>query len=66
MASKLRQPSLGWTDVKDRLADWDRTALLGLIHDLYAASKDDRAFLHTHFGLAGDLLAPDNRKIWRS
>jgi hypothetical protein len=35
-----------WTDVKDKLADFDRAGLIGLVQDLYAASKDNQAFLH--------------------
>lgn len=49
----------GWRDVKTRLADIDRAGLLGLIQDLYAADKNNQAFLHTRFGLGnGDVLQP--------
>jgi hypothetical protein len=41
-----------WTDVKAELASLDRPRLLRLIQDLYAAHKDNRAFLHARFGLA--------------
>ena len=34
------------------------TALLGLIQDLYAASKDNQAFLHARLNLGGDPLKP--------
>ena len=47
-----------WTDVKARLASFDRLGLLGLIQDLYAAHKDNQTFLHTRFGLGGDILTP--------
>ena len=30
-----------WTDVKAKLADLDRTNLMGLVQDLYAAHKDN-------------------------
>ena len=43
-----------WTDVKARLTAFDRAGLLGLVHDLYMASKDNQAFLHARFALAGD------------
>ncbi len=43
-----------WTDVKTKLAGFDRAGLLGLVHDLYMASKDNQAFLHARFALAGD------------
>jgi len=47
-----------WSDVKTKLADFDRAGLLGLVQDLYAASKDNKAFLHTRFGLGADPLEP--------
>jgi hypothetical protein len=47
-----------WTDVKAKLASFDRLGLLGLIQDLYAAHKDNQAFLHTRFGLGADVLLP--------
>lgn len=43
-----------WTDVKTKLAAFDRAGLLGLVQDLYMASKDNQAFLHARFALAGD------------
>jgi hypothetical protein len=46
-----------WTDVKAKLAGFDRLGLLGLIEDLYVANKDNRAFLHARFAL-GHVLAP--------
>ena len=56
MSTKKSAP--GWNDVKTRLADFDRAALLGLVQDLYAASKDNKAFLHARFALGDDLLRP--------
>jgi hypothetical protein len=57
-----------WSDVKTKLADFDRTGLLGLVQDMYTASKDNQAFLHTRFGLGGDVLKPYkttiNRWLW--
>jgi hypothetical protein len=47
-----------WTDVRAKLAGFDRLGLLGLIQDLYAAHKDNRTFLHARFGLGQDVLAP--------
>ena len=32
--------------------------MLGLIHDLYAAHKENQTFLHARFGLGQDILAP--------
>ena len=56
MASKPKKAAPSWSDVKARLAEFDRAALLGLVQDLYAASKDNQAFLHARFGLGGDVL----------
>lgn len=47
-----------WSDVKTKLAEFDRAGLLGLLQDLYAASKDNRTFLHARFGLGEDVLKP--------
>lgn len=53
---KKSQPT--WTDVKSKLADFDRAGLIGLVQDLYAASKDNQAFLHARFALGDDVLKP--------
>lgn len=55
----------GWYDVKANLADFDRAGLIGLLHDLYAASKDNQAFLHARFGLGADVLKPYKATIDR-
>ena len=47
-----------WTNVKAKLTSFDRTALLGLIQDLYSAHKDNQTFLHARFGLGEDPLEP--------
>ena len=55
-----------WTNVKTKLTDFDRAGLLGLVHDLYMASKDNQAFLHARFALAGDdVLKPYKATIDR-
>jgi len=41
-----------------RLADFDRAGLLGLVQNLYAASKDNQAFLHARLNLGDDVLKP--------
>jgi hypothetical protein len=60
------QPS--WTDVKVKLATFDRAGLLGLIQDLYAASKENQMFLHARFDLGADVLKPYkqtiDRRLW--
>ena len=53
---KMTKPT--WTDVKARLIDFDQAGLMGLIQDLYAASKDNQAFLHARFSLSDDVLKP--------
>ncbi|MGA8086724.1 MAG: hypothetical protein WCA10_05415 [Terracidiphilus sp.] len=54
-----------WSHVKAKLAVLDHSAVLGLLHDLYNASKDNQAFLHARFGLREDVLAPYKRTISR-
>ena len=62
-ASKKSAPS--WSDVKAKLADVDHAGLIGLVQDLYAASKDNQAFLHARFGLGDDVLKPYKASIDR-
>jgi hypothetical protein len=63
MATKKGSPS--WSDVKGKLTDFDRAGLIGLVQDLYAASKDNQAFLHARFGLGDDVLKPYKATIDR-
>lgn len=56
MVARKKAPT--WTDVKATLKDFDRADLLGLVQDLYAASKENQTFLHARFGLGGDALKP--------
>jgi hypothetical protein len=42
MTSKSNKASLSWSDVKARIADVNRAGLVALVHDLYAASKDNQ------------------------
>ena len=66
MATKKANPS--WIDIKAKLADFDRDGLLGLVQDLYAAGKDNQAFLHARLRLGDDVLKPYkatiNRWLW--
>jgi hypothetical protein len=64
MASRTKSQA-GWTDVKAKLASFDRKGLLGLIQDLYAAHKDNQMFLHARFGLGEDALSPYKETIAR-
>lgn len=63
MATKKAAPS--WSDVKAQLAAFDRAGLLGLVQDLYAASKDNQAFLHARLHLGDDVLKPYKATIDR-
>src|SRR5207253_8462194 len=67
MAKRKPKSQPTWTDVKAKLAKFDRAALLGLIQSLYAAHKDNQTFLHARFGLAEDVLEPYKKVIdrWR-
>jgi len=47
-----------WVDIKVQLSALDRAGLLGLVQDLYAASKSNQAFLHARFGVGNDVLKP--------
>src|SRR5438094_9898853 len=65
MAKPKSESQPAWTDVKAKLADFDRAALLGLIQSLYTAHKDNQTFLHARFGLAEDVLEPYKKTIDR-
>jgi hypothetical protein len=58
MARREPRAQPTWTDVKAKLAGFDRLGLLRVIQDLYAAHKDNRTFLHARLGLGQDALAP--------
>jgi hypothetical protein len=60
---KTAKPS--WIDIKTHLSGFDRAGLLALVQDLYAASKENQAFLHARFNLGDDLLKPYKRTIDR-
>lgn len=63
MATKKATPS--WSEVKTRLADFDRVQMLALLQDLYAANKDNQTFLHTRLSLGDDVLKPYKTTIDR-
>jgi hypothetical protein len=63
LATKKDAPM--WNDVKANLKDFDRAGLLGLVQDLYSASKDNQAFLHARFALGDDVLKPYKTVIAR-
>ena len=57
--------SPSWTDVKAKLAGFGCPGLIGLVQDLYAASKDNQAFLHARLQLGEDVLKPYKEAIDR-
>jgi len=65
MAKRKPKSQPTWTDVKAKLADFDRAGLLGLIQSLYAAHKENQTFLHARFRLAEDVLEPYKKTIDR-
>ena len=65
MNQPQRKAQPKWTDVKAKLASFDRAGLVGLVQDLYNAHPDNRTFLHTRFGLGADILEPYKQTIDR-
>jgi len=65
MAKHQSKSQPTWAAVKAKLAAFNRAALLELIHHLYAAHKDNQAFLHARFGLGQDVLEPYKKTIHR-
>ena len=55
----------GWSDVKARLASFNRAELLALVQSLYDASRDNQAFLHARLDLGSDPIAPYKETISR-
>ena len=43
-----------WSQVKAKLAHFDRAGLVGLLGDLHGLSRDNQAFLHARLGLGAD------------
>lgn len=66
-ASKTKKAA-SWSDVKAKLIHFDHDGLVGLVHDLYTANKDNQVFLHARFELGEDVLKPYkatiNRWLW--
>lgn len=56
--SSPRKSRKTWSGIKTTLKDLSCEALIGLLHDLYKANEDNRAFLHARFGPADDSLDP--------
>ena len=45
-----------WSDVKAKLANFDRAKLLSVVADLYSASRYNQMFLHARFAVGEDPL----------
>jgi hypothetical protein len=65
MPRRQAGPQPTWTDVKAKLANFDRLGLVGLIQDLYTAHKDNQTFLHARFGLGEEILKPYKQTLDR-
>jgi hypothetical protein len=65
MMSGAKKKKPMWNDLKRTIGGLDQDALLGLVHDLYAANKENKAFLHARFGLGDDVLEPYKATISR-
>jgi hypothetical protein len=65
IVAKDKSASPTWAEVRAFLLTFDRAGLQGLVQDLYAASKDNQAFLHARFGLGSDQLGPYKASISR-
>ncbi|HEY3852947.1 MAG TPA: hypothetical protein VGO67_00980 [Verrucomicrobiae bacterium] len=46
--------SAGWQNVRRKLDDWSKPALIGLVKDLYEVSSGNRDFLHARFQAEAD------------
>ena len=55
VVAKPKKSSPTWNDVKGKVADFDRAGLVGVLQALYAASNDNRAFVHARLGLGADV-----------
>lgn len=53
MTERTKRPKskVTWSDVKSKLADFDRAGLQQLVANLYVFHKDNQTFLHARFGL---------------
>jgi tetratricopeptide (TPR) repeat protein len=65
MAKRQSKSKPTWVDVKAKLVRFDRAALLNLVQNLYAAHKNNQAFLHARLGLGEDALEPYKKTIDR-
>jgi hypothetical protein len=64
MAKRQAKSKPTWANVKAKLAGFDRTALLSLVQNLYAAHKENQAFLQARLGLGEVNIVPLRNSIW--
>ena len=62
---RAKKTAASWSDLKAKLLDFDRAGMLALVQDMYAANKENQAFLHARFGLGADTLKPYKSTISR-
>ncbi len=61
---KKRQKSKpSWSDIKNKLADFDRAGFQQLISDLYALSKENQAFMHARLAVTANALDDYKKRI---
>jgi|SoiMethySBSTD1v2_1073268.scaffolds.fasta_scaffold1598803_1 hypothetical protein len=65
MATNKVRTAPAWSEVKAKLALFDRAGLVGLLSDLHSLSRENQAFLHARLGLGPDPLAPYKATIAR-
>ena len=65
MATDKTRTAPTWSEVKAKLAHFDRAGLVGLLGDLHGLSRDNQAFLHARLGLGADPLSPYKATISR-
>ena len=55
-----------WSDIKGKLANFDRAGLIQLVSDLYSYNKDNQTFMHTRFALTQNALEEYKKRISNS
>ena len=65
MTERTKRPKskVTWSDVKSKLADFDRAGLQQLVANLYVFHKDNQTFLHARFGLGENPLEAYKQRI---
>jgi len=65
MTEKARRPKTRptWSDVKVKLAEFDRAGLMQLVSDLYTFDRDNQIFLHARFSLGNNPFDDYKKRI---